>query len=134
MEEAKIIDARLSGFSIGQLGREILQTIVHRLVFKICAICGADLPPTEDFAKILAEELIIFLLEFGYSDLTEEEILLSFRLNAKGTRWPGGQDVERISFKGAIFNVDGAAKVLANYMSFRTQLDRRFQNQIDGYE
>jgi hypothetical protein len=107
---------------------------INKLIFVICAISGADLPPNESFATILAEQFAEFLVGYGYSDLTEEEILVSFRMNAKGTKYPSGMEVERVSLKGSVFNIDSAAKVLANYMTFRNMLDRRCQNSIDGYE
>lgn len=137
MEEAKIIDARNNGFSIGQkaaVSKDRTETEIHKLVYRICSITGADLPPTETYATIVAEEFLIFLLNFGFEDLNLEEMLLAFRLNAKGTKYPIGLEVDRINLKGSVFNIDSAAKVLVNYMSFRNQLDRKFQNKIDGYE
>lgn len=106
---------------------------VHKLVFKLCAICGADLPPNETFAAILGEEFVVFITDFGYDNLTESEILLAFRFNAKGTKYPSGTDIEKVNFKGSIFNISSAAKVLANYMDLRNILDRKMQNHIDGY-
>lgn len=134
MEEAKIMDARLKGVSVGQIERRLLEENINKLVFVVCAISGADLPPNESFANILSEQFSEFLVGFGYADLTEEEILVAFRLNAKGTKYPSGLEVDRVSLKGSVFNIDSAAKVLANYMTFRNMLDRRCQNTIDGYE
>lgn len=130
--EAKIIDARLSGFSLSQIETEKIQHI-HGLIFKLCSISGAGLPPNEDFAIILAEQFLNYLLEFGYDELTENEVLLAFKMNARGMRYPGGGTVDKVIFD-RLFNVTDAAIILENYMVFRDSLDRKLQNKIDGYE
>ncbi len=74
-----------------------------------------------------------YLNEFGYGELTLQEIILAFRLNTHGgLRYPSGLEVERVPFSGVCFNVDFLAKVLANYMAFRNLLDRKFENFLDG--
>jgi len=98
------------------------------------AICGCSVPSTEFFAEIIAEELLTFISEFGYKELTFEEILLAMRMNAKGGfKFPTGLELEVVPFFGNCFNVDYFSKVILNYMTIRKFLDRKLQNIIDGY-
>jgi len=83
----------------------------------------------------MASELEIIIENFGYSELTEEELLLALRLNCiTGVKYPSGLEIEKIPFTGATFNVFFISNVLENYMKIRTILDRKFQNKIDGHE
>lgn len=98
------------------------------------AIYGCDLPNTEGFAQVISEELTIFLSEFGYSELTVSEMILALHLNACGAmKFPTGECADRVEFSGVCFNIVFMAKILSLYRSLRNQLDRKFQNQIDGY-
>jgi len=98
------------------------------------AVSGCVVPGTEFFAEIIAEELTAFILEFGYKDLTYDEIILALRINSKGGyKYPTGVDLEPVVFFGNCFNVDYFSKILSNYMVIRTLLDRKLQNVIDGY-
>lgn len=108
---------------------------VDQIMLRVAAISGCALPNTDFFAKFIAEEIIKFILDFGYGDLTLEEILLAFRFNARsGLRYPNGELIESVNFTGVCVNVDYISKVLANYISIRNYLDRKLQNKIDGYE
>jgi hypothetical protein len=102
------------------------------------AVCGCNIPDTDFFAKFIAEEISAFILDFGYAELTLAEIILAFRINAKGNfkNYANfiGLDIEQISFYGNCINVDYVAKVLSNYLTIRNLLDRKLQNKIDGYE
>jgi len=133
--EEKIVQARHSGFSFCQLDDSDLKLSVDQIMLRVAGICGCALPNTEFFARFIAEEIATFILDFGYEELTLEEILLAFRLNAKGgLKYANGESAEQIVFFGNCVNVDYIAKVLANYMGFRKILDRKIQNKIDGYE
>ena len=104
-------------------------------MLRVASICGCALPNTEFFARFIAEEIATFILDFGYEELTLEELLLAFRFNAKGgMKYPSGTEVDQVPFFGNCVNVDYIAKVLSNYMVFRKVLDRKLQNKIDGYE
>jgi len=97
------------------------------------AISGCPLPSTEFFAEIIADEILDFILNFGYSELTYEEILLALRINSKGGfRHPSGLELETIYFSGNCFNVDYFAKVLSNYSIIRRYVDNKLKNYIDG--
>jgi hypothetical protein len=133
--EQKIIESRFVGYSFSQLDEDDGKLAVDQIMLRVAAICGCALPNTEFFAKFIAEEITKFILDFGYSDLTLEEILLAFRFNARGgLKYPNGATIDPVFFTGCCVNVDYIAKVLANYMALRTQLDRKLQNKIDGYE
>jgi hypothetical protein len=42
-------------------------------------------------------------------------------------------DSVKVEFRGNCFNVDFVSNVLSAYMSMRNSVDRKLQNQIDGY-
>ncbi len=129
-----ILDARLSGLSMCELDEKNLRVAVDQIMLRGAAISGCPLPNTDFFAGFIASELTIFINNFGYGELTVEEILLSIRLNAKGIyKHPSGEEVERIEFYGHCFNVNFMAKVLDNYMIFRNYFEKKLKNHIDGY-
>jgi len=130
----KILNTRVESrwSTIGQLSPQELKIQVDLLIFKACAITGADMPPNEYFADILSEELIKFLLDFGYSDYNIEEILLAYRLNASGIKYASGEQPPKVYFKG-VLNINLSADVFAMYSTLRNTLDRKIQNNIDEY-
>ena len=132
--EQRIIKSRLTGFSFSQLDGKDKKISADKIMLNGAAISGCHLPATDFFASIIAEELIIFITDFGYGNLTEEEILLAFRFNSKGNlKLPSGINVEEVPFVGNCFNIDYMAKILYNYMILRTHIDRKIENHIDGY-
>lgn len=133
--EERIVEARYTSFSFCQLDESDLKISVDQIMLRVAGICGCALPNTEFFARFIAEEIATFILDFGYEELTLEEILLAFRLNAMGGyKYANGESADQIVFFGNCVNVDYIAKVLSNYMSFRKILDRKIQNKLDGYE
>lgn len=131
--ENKVIAARLKGFSFSQIEEDKLRWYVDQIMLRGAAISGCVVPNTEFFAEIIAEEVTTFILDFGYKDLTYDEILLALRINAKGGyTYPTGIELETIPFFGNCFNIDYLSKVLSNYMAIRNLLDRKLQNLIDG--
>lgn len=132
--EEKIIEARCIGNSFSQMNKTDLRYSIDQIMLRGAAISGCPLPQTEFFAGFIAEELSAFINEFGYGKLTYNEVLLAMRINSKGgLRYPSGLELDQIVFTGSCFNVDYVAKVLSNYTAIRFQLDRKFENQIDGY-
>src|SRR5580692_199002 len=115
-QETRIVDARQASIAIEQIDVGELKSKMDFLITRLCAICGAELPQNDFFANVLADEFVDFLTKFGYGNLTIDEVVLAFQLNAAGTRYPMGVDIERIRFSGAYFNIDYAARVLENYM------------------
>lgn len=132
---SQIVEARMAGKSIWEYSEQEAFKKADEQIAILSAICGAKLPQSTFFADTLANEFLIFLMDFGYAEYSFEEILLAFRINARGSnKYPSGLEVEPIEYKGAHFNIDYAAKVLDNYSKFRNLVDRKFQNFIDGYE
>jgi hypothetical protein len=132
--EEKILDARLKGLSFSQLSESQLRVATDQIMLKGSAICGCPTPLTEGFAKTISDELIVFVSEYGYDNLTLDEIFTALRLNTEGGwRWPSGDVVERIEFSGTCFNVTYVSKILYIYMVMRNSLDAKFKNKISGY-
>jgi hypothetical protein len=133
--EVKILQARLDGLSFCQIEGNDLRVATDQIMFKGAAISGCPLPNTEGFAEVIADELISFINEHGYAELTLSEILLAMRLNAEGgNRHPGtGNYMETVAFTGNCFNIMYVSKILSNYILFRNHLDRKFENKINGY-
>lgn len=128
------MEARQDGLPFSELDEDESKTSIDQIMLRGAAICGCPLPHTEFFADIISDEIKKFVNDFGYSDLTLEEILLSLRVNSKGgLRHPSGVEIEQVGFIGNCFHVDFLSKVLNNYFAFRTNLDRKFQNHLDGY-
>lgn len=121
--------------SFGQIEKDKIRWHVDQIMLRGAAISGCAVPSTEFFAEIIADEISVFILEFGYSDLTYEEILLALRMNTKlGYDFPDGIEWEYVSFFGNCFNIDYFSKIMTNYMALRKILDRKLQNLIDGYK
>lgn len=133
-QEMMIADARSEGLSFCELKDLEMRVVVDQIMFRGAAITGCCLPQTESLAKFIADEIIILIFNFGYQELTEQEIFLSMRLNALGDlRNPCGEDFKQVSFSGNSMNTVYLAKVFKNYMSLRNNLDRKIQNELDGY-
>ena len=132
--EKLIFESRQKGISFCNIPESEIQWHIDQIMLRGAAIGGCAVPNTEFFAEIIGEELTYFIINSGYGELTYEEILLALRLNAKGgLKHSSGMDIEPIHFFGVCFNIDYFSKIMANYMSFRNQLDRKIQNKIDGY-
>jgi hypothetical protein len=126
--------ARLSGESFCYLEGNNLRVATDKIIIKGAAIAGCPMPQTEGFAEILSEEVVIFINDFGYSELTLEEILLAFRINAKGNiKLVSGNELDQVDFVGSNFNITFMGKILNNYLVLRRCVDRKLQNMIDGY-
>jgi hypothetical protein len=117
-----------------QLNEDQLRLSTDQIMLKGAAISGCPTPLTEGFAEIIATQLVVFIKEYGYGNLTLQEILTAMMLNAAGNwKWPGGDVIERIEFSGTCFNVTFISKVLYPYMSIRSTMDSKFKNKLDGH-
>lgn len=106
-----------------------------QIMIRSVALYGCSLPQSDFLAQFISEETRKFILEFGYPELTLEEILLALMINTKSDiKYPSGNELQPVSFSGVYFNVNFLSKVLDNYSSLRTVLERKIQNHIDGYE
>ncbi len=131
--DRRIIEARILGVCLNELSDKDLRSAIDQIMLRGAAISGCPLPTTEFFAEIIAEELIVFIQDFGYAHLTLEEVLLALRLNANGGVKYSAFQIEPIFFSGHCFNVDYVSKVLSNYITLRSYFERKIQNHIDGY-
>jgi hypothetical protein len=128
------LKARLSGLAFSQIDPDKVRWYIDQIMLKGAAISGCAIPNTEFFAEIIGDELLAFISDFGYGDLSYEEIVLALRINAKGGYvYPSGLELEPVSFLGHCFNIDYFSKVMSNYLKIRSLMDRKFQNIIDGY-
>jgi len=124
--EKMIAEARGKALSFEDMDKDDREAASDEIMLRIASICGCALPNTDFFAKYISEEIELFIMNFGYSEFTLEEIILAFRLNAGGT--------DQIHFTGVCVNVDFISKVLSNYSEMRKTLDNKIKNKIDGYE
>ena len=131
--ELKIIESRISGHSICQLSNEKIKTILDQVILRGAAISGCSIPNTDFFADIISEDLEFFILEFGYGELTKDEILLALRINSNSDLGLRGISIDRVQFFGNCFNVDFFSKLLENYMRIRLYVERKIQNKLDRY-
>lgn len=132
--EKKIAESRLTGKSFFELEENEIRFSTDQIIFRCAAEFGCALPSTEGFAEIISDELLIFIKDFGYGELTVEEVFLAMRLNSKGgLKFPSGVDVEAVVFTGNCVNVNFISKILSNYLAIRNILDRKLQNLLDGH-
>jgi len=107
---------------------------IDQIMFRGAAICGCPLPQTELFATYIAEEIKKYILDFGYGELTLDEIVLAFRINVGGRiKNSLGEDLICVDFYGHAINVSFIGKILSNYLVIRKSLDTRILNLLDGY-
>lgn len=105
-----------------------------QIMIRSVALYGCSVPQSDFLAQFISEETRKFILEFGFPELTLEEILLALILNTKqDVKYPSDNDLKQVDFTGIFFNVNFLSKVLDNYISLRNTLDRKIQNHIDGY-
>ena len=116
-DELRIIKARETGCAISDLNKQEYEAALTGIIFNVAAMCGCQLPTHEAHVNALEKEFTIFLKDYGYDNLTPEEILTAFRMNINF------QLRDKIEIYGALFNIDFAAKVLSQYRNQRWTLD-----------
>lgn len=132
--ERRIVESRLDGLSVSQLDESATRTTADQIMLQAAAIIGCPTPETEFFAEVVSNTMMNYLKRFGFGELTLAEIILAIELNTQaGLRFPSGLEVEKVPFFGVCFNIDFLSRILSNYMIFRNNLDRKFENFIDGY-
>lgn len=125
-----IIRARGRGLSFFEVAPEYIRSFTDSVIISIAAITGAELPESELLANSLSKEVEVLLNDFGYSDLTLEEVLLAVRLNYSSSfKNPYGTDFE-IGVAGNRVNVAFLSVVLNNYKTYRDFMDIEFENKI----
>lgn len=132
--ERKVVEARSEGLSFCEMAEEELAWAVDQILIRGVALYGCTVPESDFLGKFFAEEVTKFLLNFGCSELTLEEILLAMMLNCKNdVRLPNGDFIQPIHSIKIYFHVQMLSEILDNYMLLRHGLNRKIQNQIDGY-
>ncbi len=132
--EKKIVQAREAGLAISQLEIAELTEILGDVLINISVITGHKTPTNELYLELLIEELKVYLYEYGFDNLTIQEIILAFRLNCKcNFRYLSGDYAEPISIFGEYISVDYVSRVLHTYLTFRNILDSNLKNIVDGY-
>lgn len=126
--ELKIVKARQVGVALSDLSPDEFDVALTGIIFNISVICGCQLPTHEAHVNALEKEFTVFLKEFAFDNLTSEEILTAFRMNANF------QLREKIETYGAIFNIDFASKVLSQYRSNRHNLDYKISQIFEQKE
>ncbi len=115
-----IIKSRMIGEAVCDINKSELSILSDVCIFKISAISGFSLPSSEKYADILNEEFLIMLNEYGFSELTFEEIISAFRINAQGNyRTNGGDTIGTVIPYSTFFSINYAAAVLNNYVRIR---------------
>ena len=133
--ENLILDARLEGESLCELPADELRIATDQIILNCSAITGSEMPYTELFANVLSEQIVSFLMDFGYPSYTLKEVLLSMTINCTQKFLVSDVvDIDEITFTGRCVNVNFISKVLKNYSMLRNSMDRKLQNFIDGYK
>lgn len=125
--ESDIVLAAKSGPPIKNLNEKELSITATGLIFKIAVISGCTLPSNDNYINALESEFILFLKK-KYPDLTSEEILTAFRMNANMEL---GEKIEKY---GEIFSLDYVGKVLFYYMVNRRQTETRIREYLEKKE
>lgn len=118
-DETLIVKARSKGIAFDDMSEQQFDAALTGIIFNISVICGCQLPVNENHINALEKEFSIFLKDYGYTNLTSEEILTAFRMNA------AGQLQDKIEVYGSVFNLDYAGKVIRQYRDKRFHLDLR---------
>lgn len=122
LAEDKIFEARKVGMALCDMTEKQSSVAITGIIFKVSVICGCQLPTHDAHINALEQEFMLFLNDYGYYNLTIEEILTAFRMNANF------QLENKIETYGTIFNIDFAGKVLTQYKDKRWALDRKIDN------
>jgi hypothetical protein len=128
--ELAILKARMRSEPIQVVDKKKYSVLADVAIFKIAAIVGLSLPTSEKFADVLNEELLILLTEFGYNDLTFDELVLAFRVNSQYYRTPQGDTINPIIPYSSFFSINYASAVLNNYKRIRSIVDMKVIEQI----
>lgn len=133
--EKKIVDARVyDNEGIFKMEHGVVKAALFKIVVEISHISGGELPKTEALLDMFIDELHTFLLEYGYDAYAIEEVLLAFRFNINTKlKQPSGITIDRVELKTENLSIEYISDVLRGYSVIRDNVDRIFQNHIDGH-
>ncbi len=112
---------------------EETQWSIDQIIIRASALYGVMPVESEMLAQFLSEEIKKIILNWGYSELTLNEILLALQMNLISHRWPSGVDVEKIELTGVFVSVKFLAEILEVYAKVRHLCVRTIENHLDGY-
>jgi hypothetical protein len=116
-------------------GSELLNKQVMQVILSASVILGLELPPSETALDILIEEISSFMKDFGYGNYAVAEILLAIRFNIQTLlKIPSSIQLFTVNLETKNLSIKFISDVLHNYSTLRNNLDRKFQNTIDGYD
>lgn len=128
-----ILEARRMGESFWEVEEDMVRNFTDRVIILTSGLTGTEIPGSELVATAVSDEIVRLLEDFGYSELTLEEIILAVRLNyMPGLKNPVGTDFEKAE-AGKRMNVAFLYRVLYNYKVYRDFMEREFENKIKGY-
>lgn len=126
--ELKIISSRLDKPDFSSIDEETKKDLIDKFIVDASTIVGCPLPTTELFADSLSVQIIRYLTDFGFGNLTLDELNLALLLNLNGDI---GIDNSVVEFTGKFINVAFLAKVLKRYMIARKIVDGKIINNLD---
>jgi hypothetical protein len=129
-----ILASRKNGKSFWELDDETNQRYAtDEIILAMAAITGAYMPETELLARYISDEIIRHIVDFGYEELTVDEIILSMRINLNPMiKNQLGEDIVHADAPYRAC-VSFLAACLRNYMVLRKGMDRTIENSIKGY-
>lgn len=131
--EKMIYDAILN--SVEVLSKDnSAESVLAYLISDIAAITGYLVNQEQSAVISLIKQLKTHLQDFGFSELTYDEILLAFRINSLGNiKYPSGFEKETIYSHSSYLSVMYISKILLMYLDFKKLFFRNLENSINGY-
>jgi hypothetical protein len=112
---------------------EEMQWSIDQILLRTSAMYGITPLESEMLVQFLSEEIKSIILEFGYGELTLQEVILAMKLNFINSRWPSGLEVQSIAFFGDFVSAKFISNVLDVYLNLRHICTRTIENHLDGY-
>lgn len=129
-----IYNARVDSLGLFEFDNNDYVDTVNDLVMRISVISGANLPSNDFLVELLENELSKALIDFKFTNLSINEVLLAFRLNCVANNNINlDVEVDYVPLFGNCLSVDYILKVLYNYRKYRYSFERKIQNKLDGY-
>ena len=129
--EDKIIKLRMEGMSILDCSEKEIDAISEILILNISVISGFKVNPSEMFLNMLSAEIKVLISESRFSNLTFNELVYAFRINARNSfKFIGGHEIFSIKSYTPFLCIDFADKVLTHYKMIRDSIDTRITYEV----
>lgn len=133
IEQKMVMKARFVGKSFWEIDADKHRHATDEIIIAAAAITGAAMPETELLGKYISDEVIELITNYGYEDLTVEEIITAIRINAANIiKNPFGEDLSVVELPYRVCT-NFLAGVLRNYKVLRNGIDRVIENKLSGY-